>query len=47
MKKSNKHMEKVGMTPGKLDKETEQKGEKLEKENRKEINKFNKNYKKY
>ncbi|PKI14600.1 hypothetical protein CW743_05160 [Staphylococcus shinii] len=42
MKKSNKHMEKVGLTPGKLDEETEKKGEKLEKENRKEIQKLDK-----
>ena len=42
MKKSNKHMEKVGLTPGKLDDETEKKGEKLEKENRKDIQKLDK-----
>ena len=35
-------MEKVGLTPGKLDDETEKKGEKLEKDNRKDVNKLNK-----
>ncbi|MBU0436887.1 hypothetical protein CW746_00505 [Staphylococcus succinus] len=42
MKKANKHMEKVGLTPGKLDDATEKKGEKLEKENRKDIKKLDK-----
>lgn len=42
MKKANKHMEKVGLTPGKLDATTEKKGEKLEKDNRKDINKLDK-----
>ena len=35
-------MEKVGLTPGKLDATTEKKGEKLEKDNRKDINKLDK-----
>ena len=37
MKKSQKYEEKVGLTPGKLDDKTEKKGEKLEKDNRKDV----------
>ena len=37
MKKSQKYEEQVGLTPGKIDHEIEKKGEKLEKDNRKDI----------
>ena len=45
MKKTQKYQEKVGLTPGKLDDETEKKGEKLEKDNKKDVNKLDKSSK--
>ncbi|MDT3958303.1 hypothetical protein [Staphylococcus kloosii] len=42
IKKANKYMDEVGLSPGKVDKETEKKGDKLAKENRKEISKLDK-----